>query len=219
MTEANPESRRGVQLPQDTALSDLLDHGRERFLDVVTAHPSSSLVWALLAEGALSQGTPDGFVSAYAFASTGYHHGIAALRQAGWRGFEPIPWEHEPNQGFLRSTWLLALAARRLGDDSEATRCADLVRGSSPTAHEVLAAAYPIEGVPAGVPADPTDVADDSEGQPDPSVPSEDVTDATESESAAGQPQPGAGPTAPDEGPTEPDVGSPEGAEADRPLE
>lgn len=206
MTEDNPESRRGVQLPQDTALTDILDHGRERFLDVVTAHPTSSLVWALLAEGALSQGTPDGVVSAYAFASTGYHHGIDALRQAGWRGFEPIPWEHEPNQGFLRATWLLALAARRLGDDSEATRCVDLVRESSPTAHEVLSAAHPIEGVPAGVPADPTDVAGNPEGRPDPGVQSDDVTNAaTESDAEVGQ--------------AEPDVESTEGAGADRPIE
>lgn len=143
---AEPDTRpaHGVLLPAESALPDMVDHGRERFLDVVAAHPASSLVWALLAEGALSQGTRDGDVAAYAFARTGYHRGVDALRQAGWRGFEPIPWSHTPNQGFLRATWLLAVSARRLGEQDEAERCADLVRRCAPEAFEELRRSRPL---------------------------------------------------------------------------
>ena len=42
-------------------------------------------------------------VSAYAFARTGYHRGLDQLRRAGWKGHGPVPWAHEPNQGFLRA--------------------------------------------------------------------------------------------------------------------
>src|SRR5690625_6782328 len=53
------------------------------------------------------------FRSAYAFARTGYHRGLDALRRAGWRGHGPIPVDHEPNQGFLRALLGLAEAADR----------------------------------------------------------------------------------------------------------
>ena len=49
-------------------------------------------------------------VTAYAFARTGYHRGLDQLSRAGWKGHGPIPWEHEPNQGFLRA--LHALGSR-----------------------------------------------------------------------------------------------------------
>src|SRR4051794_41522420 len=46
------------------------------------AAPASSLLWALLPEGALAdEGDP---VAAYAYARTGYHHRLAALRRPGW---------------------------------------------------------------------------------------------------------------------------------------
>jgi hypothetical protein len=41
-------------------------------------------------------------VQAYAYARTGYHRGLDALRRAGWRGQGPIPVAHEPHPGFLR---------------------------------------------------------------------------------------------------------------------
>ena len=39
-------------------------------------------------------------------ASTG--RGLDALRRSGWRGQGPVPWEHEPNRGFLRALAALA---------------------------------------------------------------------------------------------------------------
>ena len=108
---ASPSSA-PILLPEDPAVADLLDHGKDRFLDVVAAHPDSCLVWAILAEGSLAQRDRNSDVSGYAFARTGYHRGLDALRRAGWRGSGAVPWSHTPNQGFLRALWALAVAAR-----------------------------------------------------------------------------------------------------------
>ncbi len=93
--------------------------------------PSYSAAWAALAERALANGEP---VTAYAFARTGYHRGLDQLRRAGWRGFGPVPWEHEPNQGFLRALHMLALAAAAIGDEDEAARCREFLAEASPAA-------------------------------------------------------------------------------------
>jgi hypothetical protein len=99
-----------------------------RLEEVATAYPASSLVWAMLAEAALDANAP---VTAYAFARTGYHRGLDALRRAGWRGQGPIPWAHEPNRGFLRAVAALARAARVIGEAEEEARCAAFVREAS----------------------------------------------------------------------------------------
>ncbi len=131
-------------LPEDPAMSGLLERGPESFLDVVAEHPQSSLVWALLAEGALSSKTREGDLSAYAFARTGYHRGLDALRRAGWRGKGPIPWEHEPNRGFLRSVWALASAAHRIGEQAEYERCVTLLLDSDEASYVELAGTRPL---------------------------------------------------------------------------
>ena len=105
---------------------------------VARSHPSSSLAWAVLAEEALADRTDSSDVAAYAYARTGYHRGLDALRRNGWRGSGPIPWEHEPNRGFLRALWALAVAAERIGEDDEAARCAQFLRDSSETAYATL---------------------------------------------------------------------------------
>jgi hypothetical protein len=97
--------------------------------------PSYSAAWAELAGRALAGGEP---VTAYAFARTGYHRGLDQLRRAGWRGFGPVPWEHEPNQGFLRALYMLALAAAAIGEDDEAARCRDFLAEASPAAAAAL---------------------------------------------------------------------------------
>ncbi len=131
-------------LPQDPALAAIVGSEDGDFLDVAAAHPASSLVWALLAEGALSARTRQGDLSAYAFARTGYHRGLDALRRAGWRGAGPIPWEHEPNQGFLRALWALASAAFRIGEQPEYERCVTFLQESSEEGYVALAAARPL---------------------------------------------------------------------------
>lgn len=128
-------------LPEDPAAAELAELDREQFLDVVRRHPTSSLCWALLAEGALAVGSLEGDLGGYAYARTGYHRGLDALRRSGWRGTGPVPWEHGPNQGFLRALWALALAAMRIGELEEYERCAQFLRDSSETAYAQLSAA------------------------------------------------------------------------------
>ncbi|MGH8890062.1 MAG: DUF3151 domain-containing protein, partial [Acidothermaceae bacterium] len=66
--------------------------------------------------------------------NNGVHRSLDQLRRAGWKGHGPVPWEHEPNQGFLRSLNALGRAAAAIGEDDEAARCAQFLRDSSPTA-------------------------------------------------------------------------------------
>lgn len=117
-----------THLPADPA-ADKLDQGVDA-RDVARAYPASSLVWATLAEDALADNE---VVEAYAFARTGYHRGLDALRRSGWRGQGPVPWEHEPNRGFLRALAALAKAAGAIGEDEEYRRCSDFLRDSSAT--------------------------------------------------------------------------------------
>ena len=133
-----------TELPEDPALADLLATEDARFLDVVERRPDSSLVWALLAEASMRARTQQGDVTAYAFARTGYHRGLDALRRAGWRGKGPIPWEHEPNQGFLRVLWALACAARRIGEQAEYERCVVFLLEASESGYVALATSRPL---------------------------------------------------------------------------
>ena len=104
---------------------------------VAARFPAYSAAWAALAERAYDRGDP---VTAYAYARTGYHRGLDQLRRAGWKGHGPVPWEHEPNRGFLRSLHLLGVAAAAIGEDDEAQRCARFLRDSSAAAADALAA-------------------------------------------------------------------------------
>ncbi|WP_369054686.1 DUF3151 domain-containing protein [Kineococcus terrestris] len=99
--------------------------------EVAAAHPSASLPWALLAERALDAGEA---VTAYAYARTGYHRGLDALRRAGWRGHGPVPWAHEPNRGFLRALAALQRAATAIGEEEESTRCRQFLGDCDPAA-------------------------------------------------------------------------------------
>jgi hypothetical protein len=114
-------------LPSDDA-APKLQEGDPR--DVARDYPSSSLVWAVLAEGALDDGQD---IEGYAFSRVGYHRGLDALRRSGWKGFGPIPWSHEPNQGFLRCLAALAAASDRIGDTEEALRCRQFLLDADPT--------------------------------------------------------------------------------------
>jgi hypothetical protein len=103
---------------------------------VAASFPDYPAAWAALAERAFSQGDA---VTTYAYARTGYHRGLDQLRRSGWKGHGPVPWEHEPNRGFLRSLHMLGVAAAAIGEDDEAERCADFLRDSSPAAADELA--------------------------------------------------------------------------------
>ena len=122
-------------LPEDPAAADLVAGTAPA--DVVRAHPESPLAWATLAEQALADDDVDA-VTAYAYARVGYHRSLDLLRRNGWKGHGPVPWEHEPNRGFLRALAALASAADRIGEAPEAERCAEFLRDSSPTASATL---------------------------------------------------------------------------------
>lgn len=128
-----------TRLPVDPAAAQLVEASEDQLLAVVSAHPESSLGWAILAERALALGSVQGNIAAYAYARTGYHRGLDALRRSGWKGAGPVPWEHEPNRGFLRALWALAVAATRIGDAVESERCSQFLRDSSETAYLELA--------------------------------------------------------------------------------
>lgn len=102
---------------------------------VAAAHPSASVAWAALAEDALAE---DRAVTAYAYARTGYHRGLDKLRRNGWKGFGPVPFAHEPNQGFLRCVAALARAADAIGETDEYGRCLDLLDDCDPAARARL---------------------------------------------------------------------------------
>ena len=91
--------------PPPTLLPDeqeprLLLEARVPAVEVAARFPTHSAAWAALADEAFER---DAVVESYAYARTGYHRGLDALRRNGWKGFGPVPWEHAPNQGFLRA--------------------------------------------------------------------------------------------------------------------
>ena len=122
-------------LPEDPAAA-RLDEGVAA-ADVAAAHPTSSLAWAVLAESALDEGRT---IEGYAYARVGYHRGLDALRQAGWRGAGPIPYAHEVNRGFLRALYALGRAAASIGEADEAARVEKFLRESDPEAIDRIAA-------------------------------------------------------------------------------
>jgi Protein of unknown function (DUF3151) len=126
-------------LPDDARASAALAAAADP-ASVAADFPAYSAAWAALAERAMDGGDP---VAAYAYARTGYHRGLDQLRGAGWKGYGPIPWEHEPNRGFLRALHMLAVAAAAIGEDEEARRCQEFLRDSSATAAAALEASPP----------------------------------------------------------------------------
>lgn len=93
------------------------------------------LAWAMLADDAFTEGR---VVESYAYARTGYHRGLDALRRAGWKGHGPVPWEHRANRGFLRCLAALARAADAIKETEEAERCWKFLKDSSDEAYTAL---------------------------------------------------------------------------------
>lgn len=118
-----------TRLPPDPAAASLASGTPPA--DAAASYPSSSLAWAILAEERQAEGDT---LTAYAFARVGYHRGLDALRRSGWKGHGPIPWSHEPNQGFLRCLAALTLGAERIGELDEAARCRQFLVDADPSA-------------------------------------------------------------------------------------
>ena len=123
-----------TRLPRDPA-QDQIDAGAAP-VDVVRQHPASPVAWAALAAAEIAD---DGnTVTAYAYARVGYHRSLDLLRRNGWKGHGPVPWEHEPNRGFLGCLALLARSAKVIGETDEWERCSAFLRDSSPAAYDEL---------------------------------------------------------------------------------
>ncbi|WP_340559918.1 DUF3151 domain-containing protein [Streptomyces sp. GSL17-111] len=123
-----------THLPDDPGPREALAAGTAP-ADVAAQYPASSLAWAQLADEAYEGGR---VVESYAYARTGYHRGLDSLRRSGWKGHGPVPFEHEPNRGFLRALHALARAAQAIGEQEEYERCTAFLAESSPTAAETL---------------------------------------------------------------------------------
>lgn len=116
MTEsANLLGPEPTLLPDDPGAAELLQGLPPR--DVVRLHPDSSAAWAAVAA------EHPGDLETYAFARVGYHRGLDALRRSGWKGHGPIPWDHQPNRGFLLCLAELSRAAGLIGEEAEQQRC------------------------------------------------------------------------------------------------
>jgi hypothetical protein len=122
-------------LPDDAPVREALASGTDP-ADVAAAFPASSAPWALLADRAFADGE---VVASYAYARTGYHRGLDALRRNGWKGYGPVPWSHKPNQGWLRCVYALGRAAMTINETDEAARCTQLLRDSDPVAADAMA--------------------------------------------------------------------------------
>ncbi|MDN3240694.1 Na+/H+ antiporter NhaA [Glycomyces tritici] len=122
-----------TKMPEDTEARKFLDEHTPE--DTVRRYPWFCAAWARLAKNALESGDD---VAAYAYARTGYHRGLDQLRRSGWKGHGPIPWDHKPNRGFLKSLHQLSRAAAAIGESDEAARCAQFLRDSDPAAADAL---------------------------------------------------------------------------------
>ncbi len=123
--------------PAETALATAETAGTdESYAEVAARFPAYSAAWAALATRALDGGQ---VITAYAYARTGYHRGLDQLRRNGWKGHGPVPWSHLPNRGFLRCLHALSLAAAGIGEEDEATRCAQFLRDCDEAAAATLA--------------------------------------------------------------------------------
>jgi hypothetical protein len=137
-----------TRLPVDDAAASMRAAGSPA-VDVAAAHPADSMAWAELAEQALVAGQP---VAAYAYARTGYHRGLDALRRNGWKGFGPVPADAPGNQGWLRAVAALSRAAGAIGEAPEEERCRGLLLDSDPAAVAAYLTGAPGPGLKGSTP-------------------------------------------------------------------
>lgn len=101
----------------DAALSRPPEERRAAVAEVVARWPRFLDGWARLGE--LGRDT----IESYAAYRVGYHRGLDALRQNGWRGSGYVRWQHPSNRGLLRALAGLARTAALIHEDDEAIRC------------------------------------------------------------------------------------------------
>jgi hypothetical protein len=108
------------------ALAHAGEERRRALKALCRVHPRWPEAWAALGEASEDE------VEAYAYFRVGYHRGLDALRQAGWRGSGYVRWAVPDNRGFLRCLEGLRRRARDMGEEDEAQRCAEFLRQLDP---------------------------------------------------------------------------------------
>ena len=98
---------------------------------VAAANPRSLASWAAL--GARGRDT----MESYAYYRIGYHRGLDALRQNGWRGSGYVRWEHETNRPFLRCLAGLRACAEQIGETDEVERIELFLKQLEPSWNEL----------------------------------------------------------------------------------
>ena len=134
-----------VKLPEDPALAEASSNSPR---ELAAKFPASPYAWAVLAEAELAeaqasashgeQAEPSAFITAYAFARTGYHRGLDRLRGNGWKGWGPVPFDHEPNQGVLRAIAALGHASQAIGESEEYDRLRQMLSDADPASVATL---------------------------------------------------------------------------------
>jgi hypothetical protein len=102
------------------------DARRDAIAAVVARFPRFLEGWARLGQHARDD------VEAYACFRVGYHRGLDALRQAGWRGSGYVRSARPENRGFLLALDGLRRQAGRIGEADEEARCAEFLHQLDP---------------------------------------------------------------------------------------
>lgn len=132
-----------VKLPEDPAQAEASNYTPQ---ELAAKFPASPYAWAELAEAELkaaqsssdTTAEPAAFITAYAFARTGYHRGLDRLRGNGWKGWGPVPFDHEPNQGVLRAIAALGHASQAIGETEEYDRLRQMLSDADPASVATL---------------------------------------------------------------------------------
>lgn len=116
--------------PPATALDALAvaSGNRAALAEVAAAHPHLPEVWTAL--GAVCEREArdlGGRVEAYAYYRIGYHRGLDALRQNGWRGSGYVRGSESSNRGFLASLDGLRRMSQVIGETAESERCREFL--------------------------------------------------------------------------------------------
>jgi len=111
----------------EAALGQPAEDRRAAVADVVARWPRFLDGWARLGE----LGRDD--IESYAAYRVGYHRGLDALRQNGWRGSGFVRWQHRSNRGLLRALAGLTEKAAMIHEDDEAVRCGQFLRQLDPS--------------------------------------------------------------------------------------
>lgn len=100
---------------------------RATVAELAARFPTSPTVWALYASVARDD------LESYLAYRVGYHRGLDALRQNGWKGSGYVRWAEPTNRGFLRCLLGLSRSCRAIGELGEAERCRQFLGQLDPT--------------------------------------------------------------------------------------